>query len=89
MDADIKSATSEVRAVQAVRIQLEGFRADMEKDSAAQRRAAGDLVGQAVQRCERFVDRTLQLSNVSGLSAYLVGPGPGSLLPVARCVDLF
>lgn len=73
-------------APQAVRSQLARFREGMEKDSAAQRRQAGDLILEAVRRCEKFVDRTLMLSNIGGLSSYLLGAGSAGALPVVRYV---
>lgn len=69
-----------------MRSQLARFREGMEKDSAAQRRQAGDLILEAVRRCEKFVDRTLMLSNIGGLSSYLLGAGSAGALPVVRYV---
>jgi hypothetical protein len=61
----------------------------MTKDSTAQRQVVKDLVAAALERNNRFVDRILALSNLSSLSAYLLGPGPDGTkgLPVATQFD--
>ena len=61
----------------------------MAKDSAAQRQVVKDLVAQAVSRNDRFVDKTLALSNINALSIYLLGPGKDGKgnLPVAADFD--
>jgi hypothetical protein len=69
-----------------VRQQLQRFAREMERDSAAQRGAAQRALQGAAQRAEAFVDRTLQLSNLPALLAYVLGPKGGSdaTLPVSR-----
>ena len=71
----------EATALAAVQSQLETFRSEMQQGSLSHRQAGQLAVRSAVQRAERFVDRTLRLSNFSSLSAYLIGQGP---LPVSR-----
>ena len=86
--AEIAAAEAELAALGAVRAQLKRFGDDMRRDAAAQRAAARDVVAAAVQRAERFVDRTLQLSNLGAAAAYVFGgPGGAAGLPVARGFD--
>jgi hypothetical protein len=60
----------------------------MTKDAAAQRSAVKDLVSAAVSRAEKFVDGTLQISNVGAIGAYVLGgPGGAAGLPVAANFD--
>lgn len=53
----------------------------MQQASLSQRQVGQAAVAAAVQRAQRFVDRTLRLSNLSTLSAYVFGQGP---LPVSK-----
>lgn len=71
----------EAKAVAAVSSELESFQAEMQQASLSQRRVGQAAVAAAVQRAQRFVDRTLRLSNLSTLSAYVLGQGP---LPVSK-----
>eukprot|EP00891_Asterochloris_glomerata_P004560 jgi/Astpho2/4560/Aster-00142 len=54
---------------------LPQFRRDMQQDSTVQAGAAKRTVTAAAKRAGQFVDRTLQLSNLRTLSAYLLGSG--------------
>lgn len=65
----------------AVQPELEVFQAEMQQASLSQRQVGQAAVAAAVQRAQRFVDRTLRLSNLSTLSAYVFGQGP---LPVSK-----
>lgn len=71
----------EAKAVEAVQSELETFQAEMQQASMSQRQVGQAAVDAAVQRAQRFVDRTLRLTNVNTLSAYVLGSGP---LPVSR-----
>ncbi len=71
----------EAKAVAAVSSELESFQAEMQQASLSQRQVGQAAVAAAVQRAQRFVDRTLRLSNLSTLSAYVLGQGP---LPVSK-----
>lgn len=71
----------EAKAVAAVSSELESFQAEMQQASLSQRQVGQAAVAAAVQRAQRFVDRTLRLSNLSTLSAYVFGQGP---LPVSK-----
>ena len=75
------AAVQEVKAVEAVQSELETFQAEMQQASLSQRQVGQAAVDAAVQRAQRFVDRTLRLTNLSTLSAYVLGNGP---LPVSR-----
>lgn len=75
------SAVQEAKAVAAVQSELETFQAEMQQASLSQRQMGQAAVDAAVQRAQRFVDRTLRLTNLSTLSAYVIGQGP---LPVSR-----
>lgn len=75
------SAVQEAKAVAAVQSELETFQAEMQQASLSQRQVGQAAVDAAVQRAQRFVDRTLRLTNLSTLSAYVIGQGP---LPVSR-----
>jgi hypothetical protein len=86
--AEVASAEGEVAALSAVRAQLDRFTADMEKDGAAQRAAVRELVAAVVARADKFVDRTLQISNVGAAGSYIFGgAGGASGLPVAKGFD--
>lgn len=67
--------------------------AEMAKDAEAQRAACRALVDEAVNRNSRFVDATLQLSNLPVLLGYLLGGSSsgsssgGTALPVASRWD--
>ena len=65
----------------AVKAELDTFQSEMQQSSQSQRQTGKAAVQAAVQRAQRFVDRTLRLSNLSTLSAYVFGQGP---LPVSR-----
>ena len=54
---------------------LPQFRQDMQQDSTVQAGAAKRTITAAAKRAGQFVDRTLQLSNLRTLSAYLLGSG--------------
>ena len=71
----------EAKAVAAVQTELETFQAEMQRGSLSQRQVGQKAVNAAVQRAQRFVDRTLRLSNLNTLSAYVLGQGP---LPVSK-----
>ena len=75
------SCMQEAKAVAAVSSELESFQAEMQQASLSQRQVGQAAVAAAVQRAQRFVDRTLRLSNLSTLSAYVLGQGP---LPVSK-----
>lgn len=49
----------EARAAKSVKTQLQSFRADMDKDGAAQRSESRRLVNGAVKRAQKLVDETL------------------------------
>jgi hypothetical protein len=49
----------------------------MSKDAEAQRQVCKNLVGEAINRNNKFVDKTLQLSNLPALTGYLFGGGSG------------
>jgi len=86
--AEIAAAEGELAALGAVKAQLRRFKDDMRRDGAAQRAAVRDLVTAAVGRAEKFVDRTLQLSNIGAAGQYVFGgPGGAAGLPVARGFD--
>lgn len=68
-------------ALAAVKSELDTFQSEMQQASQSQRQSGKAAVAAAVQRAQRFVDRTLRLSNLSTLSAYIFGQGP---LPVSR-----
>ena len=74
-------SVQEARAVAAVQTELESFQAEMQQASLSQRQVGRAAVDAAVQRAQRFVDRTLRLTNFSTLSAYVLGQGP---LPVSK-----
>ncbi|KAL3157911.1 hypothetical protein ABBQ32_012318 [Trebouxia sp. C0010 RCD-2024] len=78
---ELQTATQEAKAVAAVQSELETFQAEMQQASLSQRQVGQAAVDAAVQRAQRFVDRTLRLTNLSTLSAYVIGQGP---LPVSR-----
>ena len=59
-----------MEAVRAVGQQVARFRRDMGKDGAAQRAVLRRALQDASARAERAVNDTLQLSNLSTLSAY-------------------
>ncbi|KAJ9519855.1 hypothetical protein QJQ45_014579 [Haematococcus lacustris] len=71
--SDLSTAQSELAAVQAVEQQLVRFKADMEKDAAAQRDALLKTLAVATARMDKFVDKTLALSNAVALSSYVTG----------------
>ena len=71
----------EAKAVADVESELETFQAEMQRGSLSQRQAGQTAVNAAVQRAQRFVDKTLRLSNLNTLSAYVLGQGP---LPVSK-----
>lgn len=71
----------EATALVGMQDQLETFQSEMQQRSLSQRQAGQAAVNSAVQRAMRFVDRTLRISNITTLSAYLLGQGP---LPVSR-----
>ena len=71
----------EAKAVASVQSELENFQSEMQKASFSQRQKGQAAVSGAVQRAQRFVDRTLRLNNFSTLSAYVFGQGP---LPVSK-----
>ncbi|DBB09704.1 TPA: hypothetical protein ACH3X3_001344 [Trebouxia sp. C0006] len=85
LDEELQTATQarshEAKAVAAVSSELESFQAEMQQASLSQRQVGQAAVAAAVQRAQRFVDRTLRLSNLSTLSAYVLGQGP---LPVSK-----
>ncbi|KAI8475898.1 MAG: hypothetical protein J3K34DRAFT_517060 [Monoraphidium minutum] len=86
--AEAAAAEGELAALSAVSAQLARFAADMRRDGAAQRGAVRELVAAAVGRTDKFVDRTLQISNVGAAGAYIFGgPGGPAGLPVARGFD--
>jgi hypothetical protein len=86
--AELAAAEAEIAALAAVRAQLQRFKDDMRKDGAAQRGAVKDLVAAAVGRADKFVDGTLQLSNLGAVGQYVFGgPGGAAGLPVARGFD--
>lgn len=78
---ELQIATQEAKAVAGVSSELESFQAEMQQASLSQRQVGQAAVAAAVQRAQRFVDRTLRLSNLSTLSAYVLGQGP---LPVSK-----
>lgn len=78
---DMLACLQEAKAVAAVQSELEAFRSEMQRGSNSQRQTGRAAIAAAVQRAERFVDRTLRLNNLSTLSAYVLGQGP---LPVSR-----
>jgi hypothetical protein len=88
--SEAAAVKQELAALMQVRNQLLRFSREVERDSEAQRQACGKAMGGVVQRAEKFVDRTLQLSNVAALSTYLLGPGGKggqASLPVAQTWD--
>jgi hypothetical protein len=86
--AETAAAEGELGALAAVSAQLRRFQEDMKKDAAAQRAAVRDLVSTASGRAEKFVDGTLQISNVGAIGAYVLGgPGGAAGLPVAANFD--
>ncbi|KAF8065743.1 hypothetical protein HT031_002803 [Scenedesmus sp. PABB004] len=66
--AEVAAAEGELAALEAV---------EMAKDAEAQRAVCTGLVNEALVRNARFVDRTLQLSNLPALTGYLFGGGGG------------
>ena len=79
--SSLSRRVQEAKAVAAVQPELEVFQAEMQQASLSQRQVGQAAVAAAVQRAQRFVDRTLRLSNLSTLSAYVFGQGP---LPVSK-----
>lgn len=75
--AELAAAQAELAAVQAVTSQLESFEADMAKDAALQRQVCGTLLQDVVAKTDRFVDKTLQLSNFAVLTTYLISNTSG------------
>lgn len=61
----------------------------MSKDAEAQRQVCRNLVNDAINRNNKFVDRTLQLSNLSAITGYLLGSSSkdGSSGPVSKSWD--
>lgn len=56
----------------------------MSKDAEAQRQVCIGLVGEAIARNSKYIDKTLQLSNLPALTGYLLGSSKGaSGMPVA------
>jgi hypothetical protein len=56
----------------------------MSKDAEAQRQVCINLVGEAISRNNKYIDKTLQLSNLPALTGYLFGSSKGaSGMPVA------
>eukprot|EP00879_Flechtneria_rotunda_P003905 GHRR01004145.1.p1 GENE.GHRR01004145.1~~GHRR01004145.1.p1 ORF type:complete len:584 (+),score=253.10 GHRR01004145.1:1864-3615(+) len=78
LQAELSAAQAELGALEAVRRQLQKFRVEMCKDAEAQRQVCKILVADAISRNNKFVDRTLQLSNIPALTGYLFGSGGGS-----------
>lgn len=71
--ADLQAARSELEGVQLVGRQLARFKAEMDKDAAAQRAALQPVLNEVVSRAERFVDNTVQLSNAPLLLSIAAG----------------
>lgn len=57
---------------------------EMSKDAEAQRQVCKNLVAEAITRNSKYVDKTLQLSNLPALTGYLFGSKKGAdSMPVA------
>ena len=76
---------AQVAAVKAVEKQLSKFEAEMESDGAAQRGRIRALLATEQQRAEAAVASSLQLSNFSNLTPYILGGDQAARksLPVA------
>ncbi|KAG2422345.1 hypothetical protein HXX76_016105 [Chlamydomonas incerta] len=73
LEADLAAARAELEGVQLVGRQLGRFRAEMEKDAAAQRAALQPVLAEVLGRAEKFVDTTVQLSNAPLLVSIAAG----------------
>ncbi|KAG2490542.1 hypothetical protein HYH03_010936 [Edaphochlamys debaryana] len=71
--ADLAAARAELEGVQLVGRQLGRFRAEMDKDAAAQRAALQQPLTEVLGRAELFVDNTIQLSNAPLLLSIATG----------------
>lgn len=49
------------------------LQAEMEKDGEAQQQSCKTLIQDAIARSDKFIDKTVQLSNVPALTGYLLG----------------
>lgn len=86
--AELAAAENELENLRLVRAQWNKFQVEMKKDSEVQRTAAKRVVQAATERCEKFVDRTLNLSNVVNLFSYVTASDRSrGDLPVARGFD--
>ncbi|WIA37083.1 hypothetical protein OEZ86_014055 [Tetradesmus obliquus] len=84
LQGEIAAAEGELAALGAVRRQLAKFKVEMSKDAEAQRQVCISLVGEALSRNSKYVDKTLQLSNLPALTGYLFGSSKGAAgMPVA------
>ncbi|WIA16861.1 hypothetical protein OEZ85_013792 [Tetradesmus obliquus] len=84
LQGEIAAAEGELAALGAVRRQLAKFKVEMSKDAEAQRQVCISLVGEAISRNNKYVDKTLQLSNLPALTGYLFGSSKGAAgMPVA------
>jgi hypothetical protein len=71
-------------AIGSMRILFAAIQAEMSKDAQAQRQVCINLVGEAISRNNKYIDKTLQLSNLPALTGYLFGSSKGaSGMPVA------
>eukprot|EP00198_Chlamydomonas_reinhardtii_P000476 XP_001689811.1 predicted protein [Chlamydomonas reinhardtii] len=73
LETDLAAARAELEGVQLVGRQLGRFRAEMEKDAAAQRAALQPVLAEVLARAEKFVDSTVQLSNAPLLVSIAAG----------------
>jgi hypothetical protein len=65
-------------------VMLAAIQVEMSKDAEAQRQVCISLVGEAISRNNKYIDKTLQLSNLPALTGYLFGSSKGaSGMPVA------
>lgn len=78
LEAQTAAAKRELASLESVRQQLARFKVEMVKDADAQRQVCKDMVAEAVSRNNKFVDKTLQLSNLPALSGYLFGGSSAS-----------
>jgi hypothetical protein len=84
LQGEIAAAQGELAALEAVKRQLGKFQVEMSKDAEAQRQVCINLVGEAISRNNKYIDKTLQLSNLPALTGYLFGSSKGaSGMPVA------
>jgi len=73
LQAELEAARAELEAVRLVERQLKQFQAEMEKDAGAQRDALLKLLAETTSRVDKFVDRTIQISNLPVLINYVTG----------------